>query len=133
MNKETLEFNTIEKVCLKSGAVILESNEFMSSFHLVVVNEGSGKCTFGDLEKHIIGHKIEQQLFDLILSLGVQCSITQKECNILGEGFYVGKGKDRLDAIFEFLNDNWYVMSKGHYVLSQDFENIVKTILKEGL
>ena len=132
MNKETLEFNTIEKVCLKSGAVSLEANEYMTSFSFIVQDENR-RISLGDIERHMIGHKIEQQLFDLILSLDVQCSITQKECNIMGEGFYVGKGKDRLDAIFEFLNDNWYVMSKGHYVLSQDFENIVKTILKEGL
>ena len=96
MNKETLEFNTIEKVCLKSGAVSLEANEYMTSFSFIVQDENR-RISLGDIERHMIGHKIEQQLFDLILSLDVQCSITQKECNIMGEGFYVGKGKDRFE------------------------------------
>ena len=129
MNKETLEFNTIEKVCLKSGAVILEANQFMTTVDCAIPDG----ITIGNIEKYWIGHKIEQQLFDLILSLNVQCSITQKECNIMGEGFYIGKGKDRIDAIFEFLNDNWYVMFNNRYVFSQEFKEKVKQILKEGL
>lgn len=132
MDKEKLEFNTIEKVCLKCGALSLEANEYMTSFSFIV-QDGDRRISLGDIERYMIGHRIEEQLFNLILSLDVQCSITQKECNIMGEGFYVGKGKDRLEAIFEFLNDNWYVHGEKFEKFKNEFKNKVKTILQEGL
>lgn len=77
----------------------------------------------------------EEKVFDLILkSLDVKASLTSKSCSIDGKYLYSGIGKDRKEAIINFLKgDNWNIQNPDGSMFSKEFKQKLYYILGDEI